>query len=105
MRLKALGDSFNINWLTFNQADEKYCEDDGAILIEGLSILHLPFNLPREILEPKELMMRAEVWLVGSMPEIGWSMHTHPRVVIIPSPIEQQAKMVVIQIMSYMMEI
>ena len=35
MRLEALGDSFNINWLTFNQADEKYCEDDGAILIEA----------------------------------------------------------------------
>ena len=35
MRLEALGDSFNLNWLAFNQTDEKYCEDDGAIIIEA----------------------------------------------------------------------
>ena len=35
LRLEALGDSFNINWFKFNQADPEQCLDDGAITIEA----------------------------------------------------------------------
>jgi hypothetical protein len=37
MRLEALGDSFNINWLAFNQTDPEFCIDDGAITVEAES--------------------------------------------------------------------
>ena len=35
MRLEALGDSFNINWFKFNQADPEKCLNDGALTIEA----------------------------------------------------------------------
>ena len=37
MRLEAVGASFNLNWLKFNQADASACEDDGSIIIEAES--------------------------------------------------------------------
>ena len=45
MRIDALGDSFNLNWLAFNQTDDAYCLDDGAITIEAetyISSIQLP---------------------------------------------------------------
>ena len=35
LRLEALGDSFNINWLTFNATDTVDCEQSDAIMIEA----------------------------------------------------------------------
>ena len=35
LRLEALGDSFNINWLTFNATDAIDCEQSDAIMIEA----------------------------------------------------------------------
>jgi hypothetical protein len=35
MRFEAVGDSFNINWFKFNQADPEQCLNDGAITIEA----------------------------------------------------------------------
>lgn len=37
MRIDALGDSFNLNWMAFNQVDASYCIDDGAITMEAES--------------------------------------------------------------------
>lgn len=35
LRLDAVGDSFNINWMKFNQADAAFCVNDGAITFEA----------------------------------------------------------------------
>ncbi|MDG2017974.1 MAG: cellulase family glycosylhydrolase [Porticoccaceae bacterium] len=35
LRLEALGDSFNINWLTFNETEAVDCEQSAAIIIEA----------------------------------------------------------------------
>ena len=35
LRLDAVGDSFNINWMKFNQTDAEFCINDGAITFEA----------------------------------------------------------------------
>lgn len=45
LRLEALGDGMNLNWIAFNVADASLCQDDGSILVEAesyISSIELP---------------------------------------------------------------